>query len=185
MSESILPPGATKLERSLEEVITAALEVPNDVLWNPALCPSELLPWLAHNVSVIAWEPEWSEDTKRAVIASSVEVHRRNGTIFAIREAMASQGFGEVSIVESMDANTYNGEINFNGVVSYGTATSWAEYSIFLTRPITINQAAQVRRLLSETAPARCRLRKLEYYQAANLYNGAILYDGTFSHGAA
>jgi hypothetical protein len=54
---------------------------------------------------------------------------------------------------------------------------------VFLVRPITIAQAARVRALLTAYAPARCRLKALDYQEAANLYNATVLNDGTYSHG--
>lgn len=183
--ESLLPPNATPLECAVEEVTTVPLRILNATLWNPEEVPAELLPWLAHSLSVDTWESDWAESTKREVIRASVQVHRIKGTRASIRAAIRAAGFGEVVIVEGASAVRYDGTKSHNGAVLYGSTALWAEYSVFLARPITLRQAAQVRRLLSRVAPVRCRLALLDYREAAILEDGSIRHNGTYSHGAA
>ena len=97
MSTSLLPPNASSLERALEAVAGARIEAVEverlRALWTPADCPAPLLPWLAWALSVDEWDADWSEATQRAVIAASVEVHRRKGTLGAVRRALAATGY--------------------------------------------------------------------------------------------
>ena len=51
-------------------------------------------------VSTDVWDDSWSEGVKRAVIKASLEVHRRKGTIGAVKRALAAFEFEGVSIVE-------------------------------------------------------------------------------------
>ncbi|WP_197372842.1 phage tail protein I, partial [Ralstonia pseudosolanacearum] len=67
--------------------------VPLRDLWNPATCPAELLPFLAWSFSVDRWNPAWPLATKRAVTAASYFVHRKKGTIGALRRAVEPLGF--------------------------------------------------------------------------------------------
>nr|WP_318035828.1 phage tail protein I [Ralstonia pseudosolanacearum] len=67
--------------------------VPLRDLWNPATCPAELLPFLAWSFSVDRWNPAWPIATKRAVTAASYFVHRKKGTIGALRRAVEPLGF--------------------------------------------------------------------------------------------
>lgn len=94
---SLLPPNASPLERALEAVAGARIEAVEverlRALWTPADCPAPLLPWLAWALSVDEWDADWSEATQRAVIAASVEVHRRKGTLGAVRRALAATGY--------------------------------------------------------------------------------------------
>lgn len=184
-SDSLLPPNATPLELAIEGATCVPLPIPNQTLWRPWECPAALLPWLAHSLSVDTWEPTWTEETKRRVIATSVAVHRIKGTRASMRAALEAAGYGDAVIVEGFDAILHDGAVDHDGSETYGTLTSWAEYSIYLSRPITLAQAAQVRRLLERTAPVRCKLRALDYREVAILYDGAIAHDGTYSHGAA
>ncbi|KZN53437.1 phage tail protein I [Pseudoalteromonas luteoviolacea] len=59
-------------------------------LWNPFLCPAELLPWLAWSVSVDEWDEAWSEVLKRQVIADAFSVHQVKGTPYALQKALDS-----------------------------------------------------------------------------------------------
>ena len=74
----------------------------------------------------------------------------------------------------------------YDGMVFYGDDdTLWARYRVILKRPISIAQAAQVRRLLELTAPQRAKLEGLHFEQALNLYDQKISYDNSFTHGVA
>lgn len=96
MSDHLLPPNASPAEIALSEASEArfaALPVPVDQLWHPATCPASHLPWLAWACSVDHWDDTWPEATQRAVIAASYSVHRRKGTVGAVRRALAAAGF--------------------------------------------------------------------------------------------
>lgn len=92
----LLPSNATPLERALADVDgTRLLATPTSFiasLWDPATCPALLLPYLAWALSVDVWNPDWSEATKRAVIAASPAVHRRKGTRAAVEDAVGALG---------------------------------------------------------------------------------------------
>jgi phage tail P2-like protein len=94
IADAILPASAGPVERAVlaAELARIALVDPTVVvtIWNPATCPSILLPWLAQGVSVDVWSDAWPEATKRAVIAASPGVHRHKGTLGAVRRALAA-----------------------------------------------------------------------------------------------
>ena len=92
--ESLLPPGRSPLERALEAATAprVSFDAVRD-LWNPQRCPVALLPWLAWALSVDIWEDDWTEAEQRAVVAASIEVHRRKGTVSAMRRVVEALGF--------------------------------------------------------------------------------------------
>lgn len=92
---SILPPNRTPVEVALERAIRVADPDLSPVarLMNPATCPADLLGWLAWSFSVDVWDPAWTEDRKRAVLAQSIDIHRVKGTRGAVRRALAVVGF--------------------------------------------------------------------------------------------
>jgi phage tail P2-like protein len=92
--DSLLPPNATDLERRVESVTArlGAVPVPVDTLFDPYRCPAPLLPWLAWALSVDKWNSAWPESIKREVIAKSVGVHVKKGTVGAVKRALASMG---------------------------------------------------------------------------------------------
>lgn len=90
MSDDLLPLNASKEERVLSAVTARIgdLSVPTASTWDPFTCPANILPWLAWGLSVDQWDSNWSEDQKRQTIAVSMGVHKRKGTIGAIKKAI-------------------------------------------------------------------------------------------------
>lgn len=88
---SLLPPNATALERALASAGARVSDVPVDVtpLWDPATCPSDLLPWLAWALSIDRWSVAWSDAQRRDAIASAIERQRRKGTPQTMRATLA------------------------------------------------------------------------------------------------
>lgn len=89
MTNSLLPPNATPLERALEVgSLVVGLDPPAN-LDDPQSCPAWVLPWLAWGLSVDTWDGDWSEADKRAAVAGSLELHRRKGTRFSVEQVLA------------------------------------------------------------------------------------------------
>lgn len=90
MTAHLLPPSASAAERALSLAAGFDDLRPERIkaLWDPRLCPAELLPWLAWSWHVDDWDESWSEDTKRAVVAAAWEVHRFKGTPWVVRRAL-------------------------------------------------------------------------------------------------
>lgn len=187
MNNSLLPPSATLQERALEAATYRVADIPVAIrdTWNPSNCPSDMLPWLAWAFSVDEWDAKWSDEAKRETIRNAIHVHRHKGTIWSIKKAISDAGYADSQIFEGDGDNQYNGEHTHNGLITHGDPSVWATYRIILDRPITNSQSQQVRRILAYTAPARCHLIDLIYAEAANIYDAAILHDGTYNHGAA
>lgn len=182
--DSLLPYNATAAERALEAAGTAAISLPiPDGLRDPWRCPAPLLPWLAWSLSVDEWSPDWTEEVKRSTIAASIMVHRRKGTVWAMRRALAAAGLGDAQIQEGWSASKYDGTFAHDGSRTHASSDHWAEYRVTLARPMSIAQAEQARAILTAAAPARCHLKLMTFEQAANLYNGSIMHDGQYTHG--
>lgn len=95
MADMLLPPNATPLERAAATAL-AELErvpVPLRTLWDPDTCPAHLLPYLAWAFSVDRWDESWSDAAKRAVVKASFLVHKRKGTISALRRVVEPLGY--------------------------------------------------------------------------------------------
>lgn len=101
MSDTLLPSSATVIERAME-LAAARIEgvaTPARYMWSPQNAPVQILPWLAWAFSVDTWDTTWTEAQKRATIAASYSVHRKKGTIGAVRRALSALGLG-ITIVE-------------------------------------------------------------------------------------
>ncbi|HSH26412.1 MAG TPA: phage tail protein I [Wenzhouxiangella sp.] len=92
---TLLPPNASFLERAATTALAEIERVPVPLrdLWHPDRCPARLLPHLAWAFSVDRWDPSWSEAAKREVIRSSFYVHRKKGTISALRRVVEPLGY--------------------------------------------------------------------------------------------
>jgi phage tail P2-like protein len=92
---SLLPPNATPIERNIAATNAAIEDVPIPLrdINDSAKCAPELLPYLAWARSVDRWDPTWSTEIKRAVTAASFFVHKRKGTIGALRRVVEPLGY--------------------------------------------------------------------------------------------
>lgn len=76
------------------------LKIINDLINNSQTCPDIFLPWLAWSVSVDVWDEIWAVDIQRNVIKSSFEVHKKKGTLGALKDALAAFTYADISIEE-------------------------------------------------------------------------------------
>lgn len=135
----------TPLEKWLERVSgkrIEALPIPVRSLHSFADCPAVLLPWLAWERSVDYWRDDWSEQTKRDVIAASVAVHRKKGTLTAVRQAIAATGL-QATVDVPRKFKTYTPH-TFRVRVD-------AEQT-----PPTPSKNAEIRYQVDQVKPARC-----------------------------
>lgn len=183
MSETLLPPNATKAERALEGATSRISDVPLRIResWDPDTCPVALLPWLAWAFSVDEWDPDWPEDVKRAVIRTSYDQHRKKGTVASVRRSLRTIGYGEIVIDEGRNHIKYNGAHKYDGFPTYGHG--WAEYRVWPAKLLSPEQEAVARRELDAHAPFRSQLYSFEYGLAAPIHNGLMQYDGTYKYG--
>lgn len=184
---ALLPHNSTAAELAMEQATAriGAVPVPLRTLWNPQTCPMRLLPWLAWALGIDEWDAAWPDEVKRSVVAGSVEVHRRKGTIGAMRRALHNAGYGDATIIERYGDKFHNGALTFNGSQDHSSPDHWAEYRVIMARPLTNRQAEFVRRILNAVAPLRCHLKVLDFTEVAYSHNGVVRFDGAVNHGAA
>lgn len=89
----LLPLNATDQERAIAAAAARDVTVLVRETWNPDTCPVALLPWLAWAFNVDTWNAAWTDSQKRGVIKSSINVHRKKGTIGALRSALNGLGY--------------------------------------------------------------------------------------------
>lgn len=185
MSAALLPPNATLLERALASVVDDLVTLfdPLAGAWNADDIPAAFLPWLAAEWSVDVWDPDWSEEQMREAIRAAVEIHRIKGSPASVIRAIEAMGYGVGELIEGWSNVRYDGTATYDGSYTHQSSDHWAEYRVRMMAPISIAQADAIRAVCARTAPARSRLKELDFTQAANLYDGAILHDGAFTHG--
>lgn len=92
-----LPPNATPFMRAVSSTSGVMLSVPTEfirTLNDPATCPPEMLPYLAHRRAVRVWDPAWPVETMRSVVATAYTVKARGGTRGALEDAVDALGIG-------------------------------------------------------------------------------------------
>jgi phage tail P2-like protein len=182
----LLPPSSTPLERAVDRASAdrlAALPAVVASLWNAETCPPAILPWLAWAMSVDEWNEEWGVDKKRAVIAESRLIHQQKGTPAAIRRALTAIGQPDAIVVERGDYVFRNGSIARDGSHLRRGSGGWATYRIILSRPTTILQAQQIKRLLAAVHRNCIVLTAIDYRKATNQRNGTIARNGVWTRG--
>ncbi|OBX06905.1 tail fiber protein [Gallibacterium salpingitidis] len=148
------------------------------------LLPDEVMPLLAEKWSMTGYDGMFSAETsqsKSALINNAVQLHRYKGTPYSIREVLRKLGYGEVEIDEGLILRDYSSN---QSVAAIPQDEKWAYYGIKLSRPITKDQAEEIKKVLRNYAPARCVLGILDYKSAPLLYNNKATYNGAYNHGS-
>lgn len=154
------------------------------------LVPEAYLYLLAEKWSVTGWDGWHLAKTprqQRDLIKSAYKLHALKGTPFAIREVFRVLGLGEVDLIEGLSGQKHDGTIKRrDGTFSRGSRDKWAHYVVQLKRPVTNDQAQQIKQMLKQFAPTRCVLAALDYRAVAFLHNGEIKQrNGQYNRGAA
>jgi phage tail P2-like protein len=90
---NILPQNATLFEKAFcVPFLKSALPQTFPRLWSPEHCPEQLLPWLAWTLSVDEWDPNWPLAVRRAQIKNAPIIHRKKGTVAAVKATVAAFG---------------------------------------------------------------------------------------------
>ncbi|MBY7944698.1 phage tail protein I [Vibrio fluvialis] len=167
MSNRVLPPNASRLERDVVQAITPPLPVSIRDVWDPWACPSAFLPYLAQSFSVDRWDSNWSEQEKRAAIDAAFFVHKHKGTISAIRRVVEPLGY-LIDVLEWWEKNPKGDPYTFELIVGV------------LDKGITDEMYAQMTSLIDDAKPLRSHLIGLAIYGETRgaFYFGAGTYCG-------
>lgn len=191
MSDSLMPPSATIVERAMEMAAARIESVPTPArhMWNPQTCPAQLLPWLAWAFSVDEWDTTWTEAQKRATIAASYNVHRRKGTIGAVKRALGALGL-DIQIVEWFQETPKEDPYTFR--IALGSGAEGAPQDKLLKLLAVLNSAKNLRshlRSIDLTVESKSNLFPAGYTLIGNeiqinsaftlKYNGLWKYDGS------
>lgn len=175
--QSILPPNRTRAEEALERAIwiTKPDLSPIYHLMSPETCPVEYLDWMAWALSVDEWRQDWPDAQKRKVLRMSLEIHRRKGTIGAVKLALASMGYGDAHVHEFRDEPTFDSLTMDSGAV-FSEPMRWFHYAITLEQPISAEMAASIKRRLDAVAPVRSVLTYVRSNIIATMFD-SIAFD--------
>lgn len=183
---ALLPSNTTPLERGLAEAGSVRRLNPDIIrtLWNADLCPPEFLPQLAWSLSVDFWELATTDDERRELIRNAIQWHRKRGTPWAIKQALAAFGYPVLELIEQAEYHAQwiaaggrvldgswlldgavvltTPETASNGQIVRRTALNhWAQYAIRLNATSGIwtrEHQRKIRALAENFAPARSEL---------------------------
>ncbi len=164
---SLLPPGSSQLERRAAEACAGIsdLNVPLRDLWNPARCPVKFLPYLAWAFSVDRWDEKWTAAEKRKAVTDAFYIHRRKGTVAAIRRVIEAMGYS-MSIAEWWEVadprGTFRLTIDVNDV------------------GITDEIVRELERLIGDARPVSRHIAQLNIATAVSgfIYTAVTVHDG-------
>lgn len=169
MAHHLLPPNGTQLERAAAQALADIERVPVPLrkLWNPYECPAPLLPYLAWAFSVDRWDETWSEAAKRDVIAKSFYVHRKKGTISALRRVVEPLGY-LLEVVQWFETEPE------------GPRGTFALRIGVLDTGITEEMYTELERLIDDAKPLTRHITGIDITLTTSLktYVGVAVYDG-------
>lgn len=112
---TMLPQNATDLERAIEAAIARDLPVPVRSLWDVDSCPDNVIPWLGWALHVDGWDEGASVAQKREAIRESVRLHRKKGTPWALKRALATLGI-DVDVFDQQAQRAVYAELDPNRI---------------------------------------------------------------------
>ena len=131
------------------------------------------LPFLAEQFNVESyrgWDLTSTEAERRELIKTAIQIQKKIGTQYSIKQALRAIGFTDVIITEGVGIpNYYDGTYDFSGAIYYdgGTSDVWVNFivTISVTDPMAIpnSQKELIRLLINEYKPKRCILVSLNF----------------------
>ena len=98
---------------------------------------------------------------KRSIIKKALELHRYKGTVWSLKEALKSVGYGEAVITE-------------------GDGSSWANFSLLVDmngRMLNVLEVDNLVKMINEYKPERCTLVGIIYKDS---FDDSVLTDDLF-----
>ncbi|HEJ7828163.1 phage tail protein I [Serratia sp. IR-2025] len=188
---SLLPPASSPLERRAAEACAGIsdLNVPLRDLWNPARCPVKFLPYLAWAFSVDRWDEKWTAAEKRKAVTAAFYIHRRKGTVAAIRRVIEAMGYS-MSIAEWWEVadprGTFRLTIDVNDVGITDEIVKELERLIGDARPVS-RHIAGINIIVSASGILNVGVASYEgdiidVYPAGFIPENAIYYDASINY---
>ena len=166
---SLLPSNRTPLEQALAQVSMEKPTLPNVLrrMISADTCPFEFLPWLAIQRSVDRWNPDWSEAIKRKVIRDSFEVHKRKGTLGALRRVV--EPFADIIDITE-----------WHQLEPMGAPGTFSMSLALFESGLTEQGLAELERIIGDTKPISRHLVGLNitYSPKGELFLGGAIFTG-------
>jgi P2-related tail formation protein len=204
--------------KQLQQIIDAADESYTDLFNNikNALIyyridelSGEILDVLGFQFHIEGWELAQTDQEKRNLIKSAIELHRYKGTPYAIKKAIKSVGYKDVELEERLPQIKYDGQYNYSGSEDYAGGVRWALFRAIIdigeNKPITAAETQKLIDLINEYKNVRSHLKDISFTASvedvfselidsiqtilhsstAETYNWGLRYDGSINYNQA
>ncbi len=129
------------------------------------VCPVEALPILAKQFDMLGFNG-WilcdTEDQRRGLLKRAIELKKVCGTPYAVKEALKSVGYYDVSIQEGVSGALYDGTYTYDGTITHGGG-NWASFRVSLldlgeSHGFSVEDLATIIAVVNKYKSARCKL---------------------------
>ena len=142
-----------------------------------------VLDLLGRQFHIEGYETAISIENKVELIKESINIHRKKGTVGAIKSILGAAGYGDAEVIEGLGVIKRDGSVIRRGSHYYGTLDGiWAMWRIYLSKAISVEQANSLRKVLIDTAPVRCELKGIHFSKGLTR-DGSIVRNGEYSRG--
>jgi hypothetical protein len=159
-----------KAFETMAEQRFASIDLSVLAMYYITLVPAAALPYLAMQLDVLGWKG-WlfaaTEDQKRDLLRKAIELHRKKGTPWAIREALKSVGFLGADIIPQAGV-VHDGSIDYDGAETYAGGF-WANFLVRVHVPEFYTPTAEdietAEKIISEYKNERSFLTAIEWIE--------------------
>jgi hypothetical protein len=157
-----------KAFETMAEQRFASIDLSVVLMYYVSLAPAAALPYLAEQLDVLGWKG-WlfatTEQQKRDLLRKAIELHKKKGTPWAIREALKSVGYLDADIIPQAGV-VHDGSIDYDGSETYAGGF-WANFLVRVHVPQaytpTIEDENIVTKIISEYKNERSYLTAIEW----------------------
>lgn len=179
---SLLPSHKSKFDKKLDKFFGIELDSLDISIINTLAmsCPVSLLPVLAKSFDVDI--NGLDEKSARKLIHNALEIHKLAGTFWAIKKRVESIDSNAL-IIEGNLSQVRDGSFKRDSSRRHGSNSHWAEYSIILSKPLTIKETQSLRGVCDSVAPVRCILKNIDFRSKTFLHNNEHRRNATITRG--
>lgn len=143
-----------------------ALDLTPLLVYSIQTVPAAVLMDLARQFDLMGpggWDLAVTEADKRALIQGAIELHKRKGTPWAVKESIKRVGYTDVQLIEHVSSGSvlYNGVYTYNASQTYGGGF-WADFRAKITVPdsvpLSVTDRAKIAAMIEEYKNVRSRL---------------------------
>lgn len=161
-------------------------------LYNLDAVPASALDSLAAQFDLMGlqgWSLATTDAERKALLREAIMLHRRRGTPWSIKRALALVGWPGLELAEGLGDMPFDGGITYNGAETFSSTSRWAEFRAHQPLPdreVSTAELTMVRATIEAWKPLRCHLESIQFQVviqthvqlASGYYDGSFRYNG-------